>query len=418
MTISTQENEDRIAKWRAERAEIAAREKDARIEAKKRLAEAEAFAAEDAADKLLRDYEFDGVGAPSDGPKAGGPRRLSLLGYCLILPLVLAAIWCFALATPLYQASANFIVLSPQADTSADVNTLFVAQDLTDRNHGAFLAQNFVQSPALHQSVHEKGFTNRSWKAALAPYGDRLMSARFPDIALSADLDRQSGMVTLSLLGHDPDKLEQIAARIIQLTSTHIDTLYSARTDARITDAELRLEDAESALEQAVLSVHNIRIEHGDLNPDARLASVYAQIETLSSQRAELETQLKELEFANGGNTFQAERIRAMIADFNNRIDLMRSPEGARQLGDLSQASLEFRRANFSVELAEERLTLARERFEDALKSATLSQQLLQEVVAISVSEAPRYPKIPQTFLLALCLGIIVYACIQISRSN
>jgi len=416
--MSVEETDERILAWREERKKVAAQEKAKRLELRKAEAQDQDRLAAEKAKILLEDIDaFDELATGlSDRHRERRRNTFGRFALCVLAPLALAALWCFVLATPLYQSQTSFVVLSPQADTAVQSSSLFVAQDLTDRNHGAFLAQTFVTSDDLLDEIGVAQFARSKWSAAISRTANAVFATDFADNYLDVQMQYQSGLTTVSVYAPDPDRAQQLTTEITDRTAEKIDTLYSKRTATRVADAENRLFEAERDLRKAVGHVHDTRLTYGDIDPEAHLSAVYAQIDTLAAEKAALVTKLKTLELVDGGGTAQAERYRSLIADFEQRIDDLRNPGGATAIQELSIASVAIQQANFDVSLAEQRLSLARERFEDALKSATLSQSLVQVVVTPSLSTGPSFPDPINTFGIALFLGIVAYAFVQIAR--
>ncbi|MEM0977536.1 MAG: hypothetical protein AAGJ34_08380 [Pseudomonadota bacterium] len=414
MTDLRTQDEERLAAWRADRARLADEARAQRLEERQKAREVSELQVELAAEALLRDHgAYSELGKDNEASeKARRQRSYMRAMVCIGGSVACALLWCFGLSAPLYEANTEFVVLSPQSDTAARTNTLFVAQDLTDRNHGGFVATAFITSPTIGAEIGRGDFAETRWQSTLSlPFEEE----RSPPFR-TATLNYQSGLVALSVLDTDPQEAERIAEDIVVATAERINALYSERTHARIADAENRLRLAENNLAQAVERVHILRQQNGDIDPDARLASLYGQIQMLTTERLSTETKLKNLELVEGTATPQATRLRAMIADFDRRIEALRNPNSGEGLSALSEASLAFERARFSISLAEENLAGARSRFEDALKSATLSHGMLQVIVETQVSETAVFPRIAPTLILSVLLGFIAFALLQIAR--
>ena len=416
MTIPDQD--DRITAWREERRQEAERQKLERIKQKDQKRLLDQLEAEDAAAKLLAD--LDTSASYTDEISQQHRQRSSLsqmrFALCMALPTALSLLWFFVLSTPLYQSETSFVVLSPQPDTAVKANSLFVAQDLTDRNHGAFLAENYLQSDDLSQISGGTAFGKSAMMAALAPKLNDYFGASLPDHYLSVDLDYLSGLTHVALLSPDADNAQAQLTQVNQATADKINSLYQSRNDARTEDAEARLRKAETALLAATAKVHEIRLLHGDLDPEAHLRDIYTQIASLTSEMERTRTVLKTLELANGAETQQAQIYRDLIADYEDRISALRNPSEGQNPQSISQSSLDIQQAQFAVSLAKERLNLARARFEAALKSATLSENLMQVVVQPSKAKTPAYPSLPNLLGLSVFLGLIFYSVLQISK--
>ncbi|MEM9715699.1 MAG: hypothetical protein AAF826_04200 [Pseudomonadota bacterium] len=407
------DNTERLAKWRAERAAAAKQGQAERIKAKEDAKAAEAQARLATAEALLDDsaalsaFEKDHRQRVQAARTKTRWRAAAMIGGALCIALV----WCFGFASPLYRAEISFVVLSPQKNTAAASDGLFIAQDLTDRNHGAFLAQSFISSHALDHALPDIPFASALWRAGLKDHLADTGSA-----FRKADLNIQSGVVTLSVWSRDPEMTNQFATAIIAQTSERMNTLYAARNANHLAASQKRVEAAKAELERTVLAIHAIRLSSGELDPDERVGAIYGELRDLSAQRAETETELKSVEVAYGGDTAHALRLRRLLDDFDLRISELRDPSHRNELDRLSVASLDIRRAELMAKFAEQELADARRLLDEATKAHRLSQDLLQVVVPVQVSNRSDYPNIPVAIVLAIAFGFVGFAVLQLTQ--
>ncbi|MEO0344418.1 MAG: hypothetical protein AAF198_13370 [Pseudomonadota bacterium] len=403
---------ERIEKWRAERAKQAEEQRAERIASLALARNLKDQEIEDEAAFLLEQHNGLDAYQSERHAMAKSVRRVALKRAAFSIGSVIsvALIWGLIIAAPLYHSTLSFVVLSPQGDTAQNSQTLFIAQDMTDRNHGAFLAQAYIESAALSRDMDNISFANSKFLAALPPWTINAPSQQVRD----AHLDIQSGIVALSVWSKNSATAAQTAENILAATSERLNAIYSARSGPRVKDAQIRLDKAEDSLRTAVLSIQSIRYDSGELDPDARLEAIYTEIRDLSMQKSEAETQLRAMQFYNGNDTLQADRLRRQIYDFETRIAALKDPASDKAIAELSNASMQIRRAELSVKLAEENLALARQRFEDAVKSASLSLNLTQLVAPVEVQKQQAYPHIPTLLAFAAMLGFILYASMQL----
>ena len=410
-------SDDRLTAWRKERQQEAAKARKLRLEEKQQQRDLAELKLDVAAEELLT--EHDGRSAfladieAREVARARAKRRRLIA--CILGPVAAALLWCFWLVTPLYLTSASFVVLSPQADTAQSSSAFFVAQDLTDRNHGAFLAVTLIDAQNGASDTDQRQAYSK-WRAAL----DHRIAGVWPQsttpVYVTSALNIQSGVVTLNSFAPNPEDAKALAEQTLSSVAAQINQIYGARTQSRVDDAAMRLETAENELHKAVLAVHELRQTYGDIDPTTRLSELNQQIADLTREKGVLETQLKSLELSNGAQTPQAVRYRALIADFEERIETLRNPQGHIGLEDLSAASLAFERAEFALSLTQERLGLAQARFEDAIKASTLSRDLLQIVVEPTRATGPSYPQPVSLVFLALILGFVLFTCLELLR--
>ncbi|MEO1562554.1 MAG: hypothetical protein AAFR98_03895 [Pseudomonadota bacterium] len=412
----TQLNEsERLTAWQNEREQLAAEARQKRLDDKHRERELNNLSIDLAAEDLLRDFNTrDAFGADirnSERLRRGAQRRRFFLS--MIIPIAAAIVWSLWIAQPLFQTTSSFVVLSPQNDTAQSPNNLFVAQDLTDRNHGAFLAVNLVQAKA-----RQDGLSQTKFQASTIELIERVTQTPRASGIIEAHLNIQSGVVSLSGFAPDAKMSNDIVHRYLAYIANEIDLIYGARNRSRVEDAERRLRKARSELEDAVLAVHKLRQTHGDIDPSTRLNELNAQISELESARLSAQTELRSLEIANGGHTLQADRLRALLGDFEDRISTLRNPTSDVGLDALSSASLAYKRAIFNLNYAQDSVAIAQSRFEEALKAATLSKDLMQVVVKPIQQNQSAYPRIWVLLALAAGAGICIFTLIELWQTG
>ena len=412
----TQLNEsERLTAWQNEREQLAAEARQKRLDDKHRERELNNLSIDLAAEDLLRDFNTrDAFGADirnSERLRRGAQRRRFFLS--MIIPIAAAIVWSLWIAQPLFQTTSSFVVLSPQNDTAQSPNNLFVAQDLTDRNHGAFLAVNLVQAKA-----RQDGLSQTKFQASTIELIERVTQTPRASGIIEAHLNIQSGVVSLSGFAPDAKMSNDIVHRYLAYIANEIDLIYGARNRSRVEDAERRLRKARSELEDAVLAVHKLRQTHGDIDPSTRLNELNAQISELESARLSAQTELRSLEIANGGHTLQADRLRAILGDFEDRISTLRNPTSDVGLDALSSASLAYQRAIFNLNYAQDSVAIAQSRFEEALKAATLSKDLMQVVVKPIQQNQSAYPRIWVLLALAAGAGICIFTLIELWQTG
>jgi capsular polysaccharide transport system permease protein len=424
--------EERLQKWREERARVAEEERRQRLEkaeadrqqriaeakeARERQAEADAAARVDEARKLLPTPEaIDNARQRLVGLAQMRKRRLMRqLAAFVLAPTLLITAYMGLIATPMYEARSVVMVTKAGADNGADLGGILPAFASGANLNEAFQAYEFIKSRALMQRLEEDaGVVTRFSSDAVDPV-HRLRE--MPVLGLShhaqfgnyvdAAINIQNGLITLYIHAPTPAETVDLSQRVISTTADHINQLAEELFSERVAQADRAVAGARAQLRDAQAALTQMQIDSGEIDPRARVEGVFAAIENLTQESQTLRGEIESAEVAGTGDTVQADRLRERERLLNERIAEQRAQLVSDNPGEspsLNALLLDYELALLEVRIGEETLTTALQSAEKARQDAALGRNFFQVVVPPTPTDHPARPNILRSALLSLLI--------------
>jgi capsular polysaccharide transport system permease protein len=332
------------------------------------------------------------------------------------LPTLLAAIYFFLVAAPIYVSEARFLVRGRQQQSQmSGVSEMMMQAGFRAASDEALGIRDYLGShdavAALRQRLDlvalfrrpEADYLARLWWAN--PPAERLL--KYYNRMVQTDYDTTSGITTLSAYSFRPEDSRQIANELLSLSEdlvnrlnqrVQVDALKVARdevtrAEARVTIAQARLtefRERERALDPgraATLTVETIGKLEGDL--------IQARAELAEAQG-----------FARGANP-RLLQLRNRVASLTTQVADERQRLAGVSTGVTQQVG-EFESLSTERELARTQLATANAAMERAMADAQRQQIFLMRLVEPNLAERALYPKATLNVLyLFVCLSVV-----------
>jgi len=413
MSSLSQNEDDRIAAWRAERQRAAEEEKAVRLAARDALraeaARVEAKAQDEEVDALLSRLPDESDLDTFLNKLAHRRRRrdLLLLIVLVLAPLVTVTAYIKVLATPLYE-SVSIISISRLSEegsgaTQGALGALGSPRGLSD----VFAADAFLSSGSLADLLdRETGLVSQLRSNALDPF-QRL---RGEDLSWFIDsaVDVQTGLLTLRVRLPDAAQATKVNQQILDLVALHVNQVHEVSRTERMRFAVAALVTAQAEMRDAREALSALQISTGEIDPRMRL-------ETAQEDIRRVEARIRELRFANDQDRAEGDGRRF---DIEKREEIIRSLEGERAslrekltLTDSDERALgdtlmRHDMARLRIEIAQAALVAAFETRRDAQRAVELERSVVQVIAGPFVSSRPVQPRPALALVITLLMGV------------
>ncbi|MFV0300483.1 MAG: hypothetical protein ACK5IP_06330 [Paracoccus sp. (in: a-proteobacteria)] len=436
------EEDERIRQWREERARVAEEERAKRIakaEEEKQLRVEEAAREREAAARLAA-REAQAAAAellPTDAEIARA--RAALLGrmrrarcsfllqvlLCVVIPTACVVYYYVEKATPLYETTSVISVSRALQENSGNLGGVLTgsASDTLKETYQAF---SYLNSEALMRELERRnGAVSRFSSDRIDPLR-RLYD--IPDLGIThydgfsrfvkSSFDRQSGQITLHVAADDAQFAYQLAQSIIHISSAKVNDIADELYAKRVSEAERASSHARTTLRDAQRALTRLQIETGELDPRARVETVFQVISALSVEAANLRSEIDQAEVAGPRNTRQTDQLRQRLMLLQQRISnererLVRRDDG--ETGSLGTALLRYELAQLDLRVSEEQLSTSFASLELARQEAALGQNIFQVIVPPVVADYPTDPKPPRILILSIILFSALLGAIRVT---
>ena len=236
-------------------------------------------------------------------------RRIPYLFLALVvLPVTIAAIYLFMIASPMYVSEARFVVRKLGDQAPAGLDAIFRGSSIGGGSDETFAVHAYVGSRAAVEKLVE---AHDLRKALNPPDSDPL--SRFPrpwegdsfeqlhsayDRYVTVMYDATSGISTLRVKAFDPVKAAEFANVLLDGGEAIINSMNDRATRDSLVQAEAEVELARANVERSRTAVTNFRNEGGDIDPGRSSAAAGELVGALEVQLSALKAQRLEIEAA------------------------------------------------------------------------------------------------------------------------
>jgi capsular polysaccharide transport system permease protein len=341
----------------------------------------------------------------------------------VILPVLISAIYFFAIASSQYVSESRFVIKAPN-QRSAQVSSfanLFQTTGLSGGQEQANQVMDFVRSRSaltvLAKDLSVQKIYNNTEIDFLSRFPQPWQQNAFEDLfdyyggKIQISRDTDTGLVVLRTIAFDPAQAAAINEKLLLQSEQLVNKLNeNARTNG-IEEAESRVVEAEVRVAAARTAIAEYRNRAAIVDPLQEATGVAEIVNRIITERAALEAQLSTLQRVTPDHP-SIPTLRQQIASLTREIDR----QTARVVGSGNTISAKLPSYDALVleqELASELLVLAQTTLEGARTDALKQQFYLERVVNPNIPDLPEYPKAFRTVLtilgFALCLYFIIW---------
>ncbi len=282
---------------------------------------------------------------PLPGRRRPAPRRRGAaiaFAILVLLPTAAAAVWAGFVASPRYEATAQFIVRG-QTDPMMNASGILSALTAANTSQDSYVAADFLASGAVASEVAKSVDLRAAFARSDADAFSRLPSDASPETirAYWASMvrtvtDPSSGIVTVKLMAFSAQDASLLLSNALDATQARLESMREAAAAEALARARADVARARERLDAARAGLKAFRDREGVLDAAADAKSVF---EVLSGLRTERQAVAVELAVRRASLPAGSPRIReletrlaaidARIADVEGRLTAARGGDGA-----------------------------------------------------------------------------------------
>jgi capsular polysaccharide transport system permease protein len=372
----------------------------------------------------------DPAGSMVDVPyreKAAQPRRWStrvklFLGI-VVVPTFLVAIYFFLIAAPRYVSEASFIVRSAAngsfgssaaatgavplssagapGDFADAVNSYILSRDMVDQLEKADALRSALARRESDFLYRFPNFYRRDNREQLYYHYLRMVSA---------DLDKTSGINTVSVTIFRPEDSQNLVNAVLQ----HAEELINRLNDRMMKDAESYAQSVVKRAQDHVvdlgLRLVEFRNSVGSVDPSRESATALDQIAQMTTELAEMQASLQQ-QISLSPSSPAIPPLRERIRTYQEQIER----EKLKIVGadrSLAAKLSEFERLTLERQLAAREMDSALAGLTAARQDAQRQHLYLQRITEPNLADEAKYPRrvlgVILTFVLFLAIFVVV----------
>ena len=341
---------------------------------------------------------------------------IARLGFFVGLPTILAGIYFYTMATPLYATKSSFLIQTNEVAPAAPGGGLggllgSGGLNLTD----SVTVQEFLLShEAMMRLDTEQGFKAHFQSTAI----DAL--SRLPDNATNEDMfkvyqrnvkigyDPTEGLIKLEVIAASPQASEDFSKALISYAEDHVDKQSLRLREDQMQGAREAFREAELARAEALNRLVKLQRDLEVLSGESEIARIQSQIAQLETEMNGYKLQLELQKQNRRPNRAKVDSLERSIDLRQQQIDelnaqLTRSVNGEISVAD-KNAQLRIAEADYMTR--DLMLQTALQSLETARVNADRQVRYLAPTVSPVAPDSPTYPrKFENTVLASLIFG-------------
>jgi capsular polysaccharide transport system permease protein len=342
----------------------------------------------------------------------------------VILPVFLSAVYCFGIASNQFVSESRFVIKAPNqraAQTTSFAN-LIQSTGLSSGQEQSYQVIDFIRSRSALTTLEKKLNVRKTYGSANIDFLSRFPrfweDDAFEDLfdyyesKIQISRDNDTGLVVLRTIAFTPKDASAINGLLLEQSETLINKLNENSRNKAISEAESRVVEAQSRVNNALKAISDYRSQARLVEPLKEATGVVEIANRLIVGRAALEAQLSTVRQVTPDHP-SIPVLREQIASLTREIDR----QNARLVGDgantISRKLPDYEALTLEQELASQLMVLSQTSLEQARSEALKQQFYLERVVEPNTPDLPEYPKALRTVLtilgFALCLYFIIW---------
>ena len=350
---------------------------------------------------------------------------LARLVVFVFLPTAVTAWYFYFVATPLYSAKAEFLILNAEGSASAGAGGLLTGTGLAS-SQDAVSVQNYLLSKEamlrLDNDVGFKAHFSQSWIDPLLRLDEDASNEKAYKLYkrnLEIGYDPTEGVLKMEVTATDPAVSKQYAEALIAYSEEKVDNLSRRKRDNQVADAEKALEKAHQERLDAQERLLRLQQENAVVDPQGKLTAMRARI-----THFETELQLKRLRLQAlldnprpntaklSGLKGDIRRLIALLDEMN--LEMVDAPQGEQSLADLS---LQILMAQGDLQTRDMMLQRSLENLIQTQREASSQVRYLTTSVSPVEAQDPSYPKKFENAILAALIFSGIYLMLSLTAS-
>lgn len=342
----------------------------------------------------------------------------------VILPVLLSAIYYFALASDQYVSESRFVIKAPnqRGPQTTSFANLIQSTGLSSGQEQSNQVIDFVRSRSALETLDKKLNVKKAYSSSEVDFLSRFPrfweENAFEDLftyyrdKINISRDNDTGLVVLRTIAFSPKDAKAINAVLLEQSETLVNELNeNARTKA-ISEAESRVVEAQARVNSALKTISEYRSQSQLIEPLKEATGVVEIANRLIVERAALEAQLSTVRQVTPDHP-SIPVLREQITSLTREINRQNARLVGAGTNTISRKLPNYEALVLEQELASQLLVLSQTSLEQARSEALKQQFYLERVVEPNAPDLPEYPKPLKTVLtilgFALCLYFIIW---------
>lgn len=355
-------------------------------------------------------------------------RRKSLLLAARLLvfvglPAMLAGIYYYTIATPMYSAKAEFVIQQAEPAAAAGMGSLLRGTQMAT-SQDSIAVQGYLQSPDAMQRLNEdNGFRDHFSNPMIDPIQrlapDATNSAAYRSYKkhVKISYDPTEGIIKMEVIAADPQTTVAFSKALIGYAEDQVESLTHRLREDQMKGARESFDETEAKLTEANGRVVELQEKYKVLSSDLEITLITTQIGQLDSMLQQDRLSLMQMESNESPNLARMEPLKRRIATLEDEIAKLRGKMTQDSSTGLSLARVQSELLVAQTDVATRQLLLSQSL--QAMESSRVEANRQTRYLSISVNpvaaDEAAYPRAFENTLVALLIFSGIYLMISMT---
>lgn len=339
------------------------------------------------------------------------------------LPTMLAAIYYYMMATPMYSAKTEFIIQQAEPAAAAGMGSLLRGTQMAT-SQDSIAVQGYLQSPDAMQRLNEdNGFRDHFSNPAidslqrLAPDAKNSAAYRAYKKHVNISYDPTEGIIKMEVIAADPQTAVAFSKALIGYAEDQVESLTQRLREDQMKGARESFDETEAKLTDANLRVVELQEKYKVLSSELEISMITTQIGQLDSLLQQDRLSLLQMESNESPNLARMEPLKRRIATLEGEIAKLRGKMTEDTTTGLSLARVQSELLVAQADAATRQMLLSQSL--QAMESARVEANRQTRYLSISVNpvaaDEAAYPRAFENTLVALLIFAGIYLMISMT---
>ena len=347
------------------------------------------------------------------------------LAFFIGLPTLLAGLYYYKIATPLYATQSEFVIQQAESQAAGQLGGLFSGTGFAT-SQDSIAVQSYLESrDAMLRLDADEGFKAHFSRSGIDPI-QRLDEGASNEAAykiykrnVKLGYDPTEGIIRMEVIAADPDVSRRFSEALISYAEQRVDNLTQRLREDQMEGAVQSFEDAEVKMREAQMQVIQLKEASGVVDGASVVSSRLSQITTFETDLAQKKLALEGLRSNARPNRARVAGLESDIQNLETLIAEMQSELTAsgQSTESLARTSSELLVAEADLQTRQLMLSQAMQQLETARIEANRQTRYLSLGVTPVAPDEATYPRSFENTVLAFLIFSGLYLLASLTAS-
>ena len=355
-------------------------------------------------------------------------RRKSVLLFArlsvfVLLPTFLAALYFYAVATPMYAAKTQFVIQQAESPSAGGMGGLFSSTPMATAQD-SIAVQGYLQSQVAMQRLQADNGFREHFSSDEIDVIQRIP----PDASESAvyelykkiiriSYDPTEGVVKMEVTAADPQKAVEYSNALIGYAEEQVDQMTQRLREDQMKGARESYEDAEKKYQEANIRLVELQERFKILSSEAEIGLITSQIGQLETQLTQDQLSLAQMESNQNPNKARMDPLKRRIDTLQVQIAELRGKltDQGQDGVSLAQVQSDLLVAQADAQTRQLLLAQSLQAMETARVEANRQTRYLSVAVAPVAPDEAAYPRAFENTLVVMLIFAGIYLMVSMT---